>query len=91
MEATYHLLERRSYPATLSLVIPMYDEESVVDFLRADVEKFLIEVKCETEILLVNDGSSDLTLPKIAALAAADGRIKIIQLSRNFGHQVAVC
>jgi len=90
MEATYHLLESRSYPASLSLVIPMYNEEGVVDSLRADVDSFLTEVKCETEILLVNDGSSDRTLALIAAWAAADRRIKIIHLSRNFGHQAAV-
>ena len=89
MDDTYHLLERRPYPATLSLVIPMYNEESVVDLLRAEVSKFLEEVRCETEVLLVNDGSSDKTLPKIAAWAAADSRIKIVHLSRNFGHQVA--
>src|ERR1700733_6447028 len=90
MEATFHLLERRSYPASLSLVIPMYNEQSVVDSLRAEVERFLREVKCETEILLINDGSADQTLPMIAAWAANDGRVKIIHLSRNFGHQVAV-
>src|SRR5271157_1340549 len=90
MEDTYHLLERRPYPAVLSLVIPMYNEESVVDLLRADIDKFLNEVGCETEVLLVNDGSSDQTLPKIAAWAATDNRIKIVHLSRNFGHQIAV-
>ena len=90
VEATYHLLERRSYPANLSLVIPMYNEDTVVNSLRADVDKFLAEVKCETEVLLINDGSTDRTLPMIVAWAAADGRVKIIHLSRNFGHQVAV-
>jgi polyisoprenyl-phosphate glycosyltransferase len=90
MEATYHLLECRPYPASLSLVIPMYNEESVVDALRAEVDRFLTEVKCETEILLINDGSADRTLPMIAAWAATDCRIKIVHLSRNFGHQVAV-
>ena len=89
MEDTYHLLERRPYPATLSLVVPMYNEESVVDFLRAEVTRFLEELKSEAEVVLVNDGSSDQTLPKIAAWAAADSRIKIVHLSRNFGHQVA--
>jgi glycosyltransferase involved in cell wall biosynthesis len=90
MEATFHLLEPRSYPASLSLVIPMYNEEGVVDSLRAEFDRFLTEVKCETEILLINDGSSDRTLPLIVAWAAADRRIKIVHLSRNFGHQVAV-
>jgi len=90
MKATYHLLEPRGYPATLSLVVPMYNEEGVVDLLRAEVDKFLTEVNCETEIVLVNDGSSDQTLPRIAAWAAADRRIKVVHLSRNFGHQIAV-
>lgn len=90
MEATHHLLEPRSYPATLSLVIPMYNEESVVDSLHVEIDKFLTEVKCETEILLINDGSSDRTLPLIAGWAALDRRVKIIHLSRNFGHQAAV-
>lgn len=90
MEATYHLLEPRPYPGTLSLVIPMYNEESVVEALHAEIDRFLTEVKCETEVLLINDGSSDRTLPMIAGWAALDGRIKIIQLSRNFGHQAAV-
>jgi dolichol-phosphate mannosyltransferase len=67
----------------------MYNEECVVDSLRAAVDKFLGEVRCETEVILVNDGSSDQTLPKIAAWAAADKRVKIVHLSRNFGHQIA--
>jgi len=66
MEATYHLLEPRPYPGTLSLVIPMYNEESVVEALHAEIDRFLTEVKCETEVLLINDGSSDRTLPMIA-------------------------
>jgi dolichol-phosphate mannosyltransferase len=68
----------------------MYNEESVVEALHAEIDRFLTEVKCETEVLLINDGSSDRTLPMIAGWAALDGRIKIIQLSRNFGHQAAV-
>lgn len=85
----YHLLEPRPYPAALSIVIPMYNEEAVVELLRADLEQFMYEAKTETEVILVNDGSSDRTLPKIAAWAAQDDRIKVIQLSRNFGHQIA--
>lgn len=47
------------------------------------------EVKSETEILLVNDGSSDDTLARIADWASQDRRVKVIHLSRNFGHQIA--
>jgi dolichol-phosphate mannosyltransferase len=86
---TYHLLEPRPYPATLSIVIPMYNEEAVVELLRADLEQFMYEANTETEVILVNDGSADQTLPKIAAWARQDDRIKIVHLSRNFGHQIA--
>ena len=86
---TYHILQPRPGPARLSLVIPMYNEEMVVGFLRAELENFMREVSAEMEVILVNDGSSDRTIDKIAAWAAEDRRIKILQLSRNFGHQIA--
>lgn len=88
-KSSFHLLEPRPAPAILSIVIPMYNEAAVVDALRTELERFMREVKGETEILLVNDGSSDETLAKIADWAARDHRIKVIHLSRNFGHQIA--
>ncbi len=48
------------------------------------------EVPAEMEVVLVNDGSSDRTIDKIIDWAAADRRIKVIHLSRNFGHQLAL-
>ena len=86
---TRHILQPRPGPARLSLVIPMYNEEVVVDFLRAELEKFMRDVSAEMEVILVNDGSSDGTIEKIAGWAAEDRRIKVLQLSRNFGHQIA--
>ena len=86
---TYHLLQSRPYPRSLSLVIPMYNEESMVPLLRSELEKFLADLRCETEVVLVNDGSSDGTLSRIALWAAEDRRIIVLQLSRNFGHQIA--
>jgi dolichol-phosphate mannosyltransferase len=67
----------------------MYNEEVVVDFLRAELQAFMRDVSAEMEVILVNDGSSDGTIEKLAAWAAEDRRIKVLQLSRNFGHQVA--
>ncbi len=87
---TYHILRPRSGPALLSLVVPMFNEEAVVSFLRAEVETFMREVSAQTEVILVNDGSSDRTIDKIVAWAAEDRRIKVIHLSRNFGHQLAL-
>ena len=86
---TYHILQPRLGPAMLSLVIPMYNEEVVVDFLRAELENFMRDVSAEMEVILVNDGSSDGTIERIAGWAAEDRRIKVLQLSRNFGHQIA--
>jgi dolichol-phosphate mannosyltransferase len=86
---TYHLLDPRPYPATLSLVIPMYNEEDGVTLLSSEIEKFASKVQSEVEVILVNDGSSDGTLLKIAAWAANDRRVRVIHLSRNFGHQIA--
>jgi dolichol-phosphate mannosyltransferase len=67
----------------------MYNEEAVVPFLRSALEQFMGEVSGETEIILVNDGSTDGTLARIADWAAEDPRVKVIHLSRNFGHQIA--
>jgi glycosyltransferase involved in cell wall biosynthesis len=88
-DPVFHLLESRAYPALLSIVIPMYNEESVAEPLRAELERFMYEAGSDTEVILVNDGSSDQTLPKIVAWAKRDERIKVLHLSRNFGHQAA--
>ena len=86
---TYHLLQPRPYPTKLSLVIPMYNEEAVVRLLRTALDQFMGEVMCETEVILVNDGSYDSTLAQIASWAAQDQRVKVVHFSRNFGHQSA--
>src|SRR5271157_93690 len=86
---TVHLLQPRPYPVLLSLVIPMYNEEAVVPFLRGALEQFMSEVAGDTEIVLVNDGSTDATLANLAVWAAEDPRAKVVHLSRNFGHQIA--
>jgi len=67
----------------------MYNEEAVVPMLRGELESFMPGLPCQAEIVLVNDGSSDATLEHIAGWAAADSRIKVVHLSRNFGHQLA--
>jgi polyisoprenyl-phosphate glycosyltransferase len=86
---TYHLLSPRPYPARLSLVFPVYNEETVIPFLRREIEAFVEQVKSETEVVLVNDGSSDKSLDGLLAWASEEPRIKVVHLSRNFGHQIA--
>ncbi len=86
---TNHLLTRRAQPGRLSLVIPMYNEEAMIAPLRDAVDSFARTLWCEIELLLVNDGSSDRTLVLLAEWAACDARVKVLHLSRNFGHQIA--
>ena len=83
------LLQKRPYPALLSLVFPIYNESAVLPYLRTALAQFMSEVQGETEVILVNDGSRDSTLAQIAEWAREDTRFKVINLSRNFGHQSA--
>ena len=90
LNASSYLLQPRSYPSKLSLVIPMYNEEAVVPFLRSAVAQFVSELPGETEVVLVNDGSTDSTLRQIVEWAKQDARVKVVNFSRNFGHQIAL-
>jgi dolichol-phosphate mannosyltransferase len=87
--ATLHLLEPQPYPKLLSLVMPMYNEAAVIEHLRRELDGFLSELRADAEVLLVNDGSSDETLPLVVQWANEDPRVKVLHLSRNFGHQIA--
>jgi dolichol-phosphate mannosyltransferase len=86
---TSHLLSPRKRPARLSLVIPMYNEEAVIVLLRDAVDSFACTLSGDVELVLVNDGSSDRTLVLLAEWAASDNRVRVLHLSRNFGHQIA--
>lgn len=86
---TVHPLVARRYPVLLSLVIPAYNEELAIPPLREALTDFFPSILCEVEAVIVNDGSSDGTLPLLLTWAQADPRIKIVHLSRNFGHQMA--
>ena len=83
------LLLERPYPGLLSLVIPMYNEASMVPHLREALEDFMGQLQGEAEVILVNDGSRDSTLVQLMSWAREDPRIKVVNLSRNFGHQIA--
>jgi polyisoprenyl-phosphate glycosyltransferase len=74
--------------ALLSVVAPVYQEEATVERFCATVADTLADLPYE--LILVDDGSTDGTQAKLMQLAAADRRIKLVLLSRNFGHQAAI-
>lgn len=85
-----YLLQPRPYPKYLSLVIPLYNEEAVIPFLRDALSRFLPELQSEAEVILINDGSTDCTLKQLVQWAKQDTRMKVLNFSRNFGHQIAL-
>jgi dolichol-phosphate mannosyltransferase len=72
----------------LSVVVPLHNEEGTIDQLYRRVSAALDHVPFE--LLLVNDASTDDTPRLIDALADSDPRVRVIHLSRNFGHQAAL-
>lgn len=78
-------------PQLVSLVVPVYNEEEAIDafYDRASAALAAIE-DTDYEILFVDDGSRDASLQKLREFAAKDPKIKVLKLSRNFGHQIAI-
>ena len=76
----------------ISVVIPMYYEEEVVDICYKRVVNNLKKLsdKYNYEIIFINDGSKDSTLEILKKIVSNDDNVKIISFSRNFGHQAAV-
>jgi glycosyltransferase involved in cell wall biosynthesis len=77
-------------PPELSLVIPVYNEQENLALLYKRVCATLEPITTSFEILFINDGSHDDSLSILQGLSAKDERIYVIDLSRNFGHQVAI-
>src|SRR3954467_7068133 len=72
----------------LSVVAPMFEEEEIVGRFAERVGAALDGV--DYELILVDDGSKDRTVDAMAAVAAGNPRVKVVALSRNFGHQPAL-
>jgi dolichol-phosphate mannosyltransferase len=72
----------------LSIVAPVYNEVDSVAVLYERICAALTDIPFE--LVLVDDGSTDGSVDKLEALAADDPRVKVVLLSRNFGHQMAL-
>jgi polyisoprenyl-phosphate glycosyltransferase len=75
---------------TYSLVIPAYNEEGVLRELASHLTEVMDALDGDAEAILVDDGSRDRTYELMLEAAQSDPRFRVIRLSRNFGHQIAL-
>lgn len=80
----------RSQFPSVSLVIPVFNEEKVLHLLMARLEPILAGFIQGWEIIFIDDGSRDATLARLESMHQKDARIKVLALSRNFGQEPAV-
>ncbi len=74
----------------ISIVIPIYNEHETIPELHHRLSQVMGQVSEPYEIIFVNDGSQDNSLPALKQCAGKDSRVKVVDLARNFGHQVAI-
>jgi dolichol-phosphate mannosyltransferase len=75
---------------TLSLVLPIYNEEEVIPELHRSLGEFLAKLGLDAEVVFVDDGSKDRSLELLRGLAALEPRYRVLSFARNFGHQAAI-
>jgi dolichol-phosphate mannosyltransferase len=74
----------------LSIVVPVYNEEKSIRLMYDRLLASITVISSNFEIIFVNDGSRDNSFLELVKLSKEDARVKYINFSRNFGHQIAV-
>jgi dolichol-phosphate mannosyltransferase len=74
----------------LSVILPCYNEEAVIAETYRRLTEVMKQLPHKYELIFINDGSQDATLQILNELAETDKAVKILGLSRNFGHQCAI-
>lgn len=75
---------------TYSVVVPVFNEREVLNELYKRMISVMDKLGEPCEIIFVNDGSNDGSLELMKTFRSQDSRVKIIDFSRNFGHQIAI-
>jgi len=79
-----------SPPPALSVVIPVYDEAECLAPLLAELRDVLARLAGKSEIIAVDDGSTDASFAELVALGAGDPPLRIVRLARNYGQTAAL-
>jgi dolichol-phosphate mannosyltransferase len=74
----------------LSVVVPCYNEQEAIEACHAALTRALSQSVGNYQVVYVNDGSSDQTYALLGAIQRSDPKVKVVDLSRNFGHQIAL-
>src|SRR5262245_16151083 len=78
---------------TLSLIIPIYNEEAVIPELERRLKGGFAELGGaidDWEVVFIDDGSKDRSSELLQAICVSEPRFKLISFARNFGHQIAI-
>jgi dolichol-phosphate mannosyltransferase len=89
-EARGRIFLMSSKKNTVDLVIPIFNEEGVVEHTHKRICGVVDSLAYEFHFIYVDDGSSDGTADTLRIISANDPRVTVIELSRNFGHQAAL-
>jgi polyisoprenyl-phosphate glycosyltransferase len=74
----------------ISVIVPCYNESSNIDICYKKVAENILKISPNYEIIFIDDGSKDNTFAKLFSISEKNKRVKVIKLSRNFGHQNAI-
>ena len=83
--------EPPSEPPKMTVIIPLLNESRTLQPLCERLARVLNELTSDWEVIAIDDGSSDDTYETLCRIRAADPRIRILKLSRNFGKEAAIC
>jgi dolichol-phosphate mannosyltransferase len=73
-----------------SIVVSVFNEEESVKIFHKSLSETLTSLQINHEVIFVNDGSTDESLSILKDIATSDNRVKIIDFSKNFGHEAAM-
>lgn len=74
----------------LDVVVPIYNEAGLVEEFHLQLVNVLNTLDYDCRIIYVDDGSQDSTLDELLSFVRSDERVRVVELSRNFGHQAAL-
>jgi glycosyltransferase involved in cell wall biosynthesis len=77
-------------PLLISVVVPAYNEEESIPEFDKRISAVLDSMTVAAEVIYVNDGSTDNTLTVLREIRTKDARVGIVDLSRNFGKEIAL-